>query len=246
MSDENVLLQTGETLDTLRGGALQIIQHEKGYRFSIDPVLLANFVTIGSGVRVLDLGCGSGIISLLLARWSSAAKVVGVEIQPAQVARAQRNVLLNGLQAKVEIRHADLRQLSEKDMGLFDVVVANPPFRAPQTGRCSLGDERAQSRHELVGGLEDFLSTASMLLAHGGTLSMIHLAERVVDILTGMRAVNVEPKRLRMVHSRQDCQARLVLIEGRKFGRCGLQVEPPLFVYNGEEYTGEVAAMYRS
>lgn len=246
MSETKVVLEPGETLDTLHGGAVQIIQHQKGYRFSIDPVLLANFVTISAGARVLDLGCGSGIIALLLARWSSAEKVVAVEIQPAQAARAQRNVVLNGLVEKVEIYQADLRQLHARDMGLFDVVVANPPFRAPQTGRCSLGDERAQSRHELAGGLDDFLATASALLIRGGAVAVIHLAERVVDILAGMRAVNVEPKRLRMVHSRQDCQARLVMIEGRKHGRPGLQVEPPLFVYQGEDYTAEVAAMYRS
>lgn len=245
MHDENILLEPGETLDTLRGGALQIIQHKKGYRFSIDPVLLANFVTIGAGARVLDLGCGSGIIALLLARWSAAANIVAVEIQPTQAARAQRNVTVNGLEDKVEIRHADLRQLCVKESGLFDVVVANPPFRAPQTGRCSLGDERAQSRHELAGGLEDFLSTASALVTRGGAVAMIHLAERVVDIVAGMRAVNLEPKRLRMVHSRQDCQARLVLIEGRKHGRPGLQVEAPLIVYRGDDYTAEVAAMYR-
>ncbi|MDY0189746.1 MAG: tRNA1(Val) (adenine(37)-N6)-methyltransferase [Desulfuromonas sp.] len=246
MTNDSPLLKPDETLDTLRGGAIKIIQHQKGYRFSIDPVLLANFATIGSGARVLDLGCGSGIIALLLARWSGAANIVAVEIQPAQVERAQRNVRLNGLDERVEIRQVDLRQLREKDVGLFDTVVANPPFRAAQTGRCSLGDERAQSRHELAGGLDDFLATASALLRRGGNLAMIHLAERSVDILARMRAVNVEPKRLRMVHSRQDCPARLVLVEGRKQGRPGLQVEPPLFVYQGEEYTDEVAAMYRS
>lgn len=239
------MLKNGESLDTLRGGALRIIQHQKGYRFSIDPVLLANFASVNAGDRVLDLGCGGGIIALLLAKWRAAEQIVGVEIQEDQAERAQRNVLLNDLAAKVEIRQGDLRHLTGNNIGLFERVVSNPPFRAAETGRCSQGDERARSRHELAGSLDDFLAIASILLQQGGTFSMIHLAERVVDIVAGMRAVQIEPKRLRMVHSRSDCGARLLLVEGRKRGRPGLEVEPPLFVYDGEEYSAEVAAMYR-
>lgn len=242
---DNIALKCGETLDTLRGGAVKIIQHQSGYRFSVDPVLLANFATVNDGDRVLDLGCGSGIIPLLLARWTGAKQIIAIELQSAQVERAQRNVVLNDLAARIEVHQADLRQLHENSFGLFDRVVANPPFRAASSGRCSPGDERAQSRHELAGGLEDFVTTASALLRQGGTFTMIHLAERTADILTALRTANIEAKRLRMVHSRPTVAARLVLVEGRKRGRPGLTVEAPLFVYNGEEYTDEVAAMYR-
>lgn len=245
MSFQQVELKEDESLDTLKGGALKLIQHRRGYRFSVDPVLLADFVTVSEGDRVVDLGCGGGIIAMLMARWTSAAEIVGIEIQPAQVERAQRNVVLNNLSDRVSICHSDLRKLTENSYGLFDRVVSNPPFRAPESGQCSFGDERAHSRHELAGGLNDFLATGSALLRQGGTLSMIHLSERLVDIVTGMRQADIEPKRIRLIHSRSDSEARLVLVEGRKRGRPGLEIEPPLFVYDDMEYTAEVSAMYR-
>ncbi len=239
------VLFDGETMDTLKGGALKLIQHRQGYRFSVDPVLLADFVTVVAGDRVIDLGCGGGIIALLIARWHEAQEIVGVEIQPAQVERAQRNVVLNELSAKVQICQDDLRTLTPNSYGLFDRVVSNPPFRAPGAGQCSSGDERAHSRHELAGDLHDFLRIGSALLHRGGTFSMIHLAERAVDIIAGMRAADIEPKRLRMIHSRVGDDARLLLIEGRKGGRPDLKIEPPLYVYNGEDYSAEVMAIYR-
>lgn len=245
MALHSVELREDESLDTLKGGALKLIQHRRGYRFSVDPVLLANFVSVAEGDRIVDLGCGGGIIAMLMARWTAAKEIVGVEIQPAQVERAQRNVVLNELTGRVTICHCDLRELTEHNYGLFDRVVSNPPFRAPETGQRSSGDERAHSRHELAGGLTDFLKTGSALLRQGGTLSMIHLSERLVDIVSGMRQADIEPKRVRLIHSRSDSEARLVLVEGRKRGRPGLEIEPPLYVYNGMEYTDEVSAMYR-
>lgn len=242
---EQFEIREGESLDTLKGGALKLIQHQRGYRFSVDPVMLANFVTVSAGDRVVDLGCGGGIIAMLLARWTAAKEIVGIEIQPAQAERAQRNVVLNGLSKQVTICQADLRELTEHSHGLFDRVVSNPPFRAPESGQCSFGNERAHSRHELAGSLHDFLHVGSTLLRQGGTLSMIHLSERLVDIIAGMRKADIEPKRMRLVHSRNDSAARLVLIEGRKRGRPGLEIEPPLYVYNGMDYTDEVIAMYR-
>ncbi|OQY25414.1 MAG: hypothetical protein B6I37_01285 [Desulfobacteraceae bacterium 4572_35.2] len=245
MAMQQVELKEDESVDTLKGGALRLIQHQQGYRFSVDPVMLANFVSIAEGDRVVDLGCGGGIIAMLIARWTTAKEIIGIEIQPAQVERAQRNVVLNDLSERVVICQGDLRELTEHSHGLFDRVVSNPPFRAPESGQCSFGNERAYSRHELAGGLNDFLTIGSALLRQGGTLSMIHLSERLVDIVAGMRQADIEPKRVRLIHSRSDSAARLVLIEGRKRGRPGLEIEPPLYVYNGMEYTDEVTAMYR-
>lgn len=238
-----------ETLDSLSIGNLQFLQAENGYRYSLDPILLARFVKIGKGDRVVDLGTGAGILPLLLARLSDAAELTGIERQPELAARAGRNVELNSLQDRVRILRADIRNI--RDMlpaGCVDLVVSNPPYRQLDSGRIAPNDERAAARHELSGGLTDFVSAASWVLKGGGSFAVIYLAERLPELLGRMVAAGIEPKRLRMVHPRQGQAAKMVLLEGRKGGRPGLLVEPPLYIYeNGvvaRNYTEEVLRMY--
>lgn len=241
----DALVYPGETLDDLRAGGLRIIQLRDGYRFSLDPVLLCAFTSIDSALSVVDLGTGAGVIPLLLARRSLTAHIVGVEIQPELVDRAQRSVLLNGLQERISIVERDLREIrAGLDPQSCDLVLSNPPYRRTGTGRMAPLAERAAARHELAGGLEDFLAAAAYLLKQGGRFSIIYLAERLAELLEGMRRHRLEPKRLRTVHARNGEAARMVLIEGRRNGRPGLIVESPLYIYAGEDYTAEVLAIY--
>lgn len=238
-------LLPGETLDDLRPAGLKIIQAKRGYRFSLDPVLLYAFSRVSSGETVADLGTGSGVVPLLLAARTAAKKIVGVEIQPGLADRARRSILLNELQNKIDILEGDLRELGDR-LGpqAFDVVVANPPFRRPGTGRQAPVTERAAARHELAGGLTDFLRAAAILLRDGGRFYVVFLIERLAELLSGMQQLRLEPKRLRCVHPRSGERANLVLVEGCKGGRAGLLVEPPLYVYEGTAYSAEILAMY--
>ncbi len=239
------MIRNNETLDDLRLGGLKIFQAAGGYRFSLDPVLLCAFAEIAAGERVVDLGTGSGIIPLLLARRSSAQTIVGVERLPELADRARRNVVLNDLQERVAIVEGDLRRdHAELPSQAFDAVLANPPYRRPGTGRVAPGSERAAARHELAGGLDDFLAAAVRLLRDGGRFYMVFLAERLAELLAEMRRQQLEPKRLRCVHGRSGEAARIVLVEGRKRGGAGLRIESPLFVYAGEEYSPELQAIY--
>lgn len=236
-----------ETIDNLSIGNLQLIQAEKGYRFSLDPVLLSRFVRVSEGARVIDLGTGSGIIALLLGRISAARELIGVELQPDLAERAIRNIELNRLAGKIRIVAGDLRQIREFfPAAQTDLVVTNPPYRKPEAGRISPADERAAARHELAGGLSDFVAAAAWLLKNGGRFALIYLAERLPEILLELEKQGIAPKRLRMVHPRQQEPAKMVLIEGRKAGRPGLEVERPLFIYQGEgrDYSAEVLRMY--
>jgi len=238
-------LRAGETLDDLRPAGLKIIQAKRGYRFSLDPVLLCAFVQVARDEMVVDLGTGSGVVPLVLATRTGAKKIVGVEIQPELADRARRGVLLNCLQDRIDILEGDLRAFQGLlEPEAFDVVVANPPFRRPGTGRQAPVNERAAARHELAGGLADFLRAATYLLKNGGRFYIVFLAERLADLLAEMRALRLEPKRLRCVHSRQGERGILVLVEGRKGGRSGLAMEPPLYVYAGEGYSAETLAIY--
>jgi len=239
------LLSDDETLDDLRPAGLRIIQKINGYRFSLDPILLCDFARVEADDAVTDLGTGSGVIPLLLSVGTSAKRIVGVEIQPELADRARRSVLLNGLGERVEILEGDLRVLSKGlDRQSFDVVLSNPPYRRIGTGRRAPSAEKAAARHELSGGLEDFLRAAAFLLRHGGRFYIVYLVERLAELLAMMRGQRLEPKRLRCVHSREGEGARMVLVEGRKGGGEGLSVEPPLFIYDGERYTEEVLAIY--
>ena len=233
-----------ETLDCLQGFNLQFPQARDGYRFSLDPLLLCAFAEIGRTARVVDLGTGSGIIPQLLAREGKGREWFGLERQPAMVERARRSVGLNGLTERVRIELADIRDLSTDWLGEgFDVVVTNPPYRPPMRGRVSPGVERGQARFELAGGLSDFLRAGACLLKSGGRFYLVYLAERLAELLAEMRECRLEPKRLRVVYSRLDTPAKLVLVEGCKNGRQGMVVEAPLIVYQGREgrdYSEEV------
>jgi tRNA1Val (adenine37-N6)-methyltransferase len=236
-----------ETLDDLTVGNLKILQAKNGYRFSIDPVLLSAFIPSLKNTRVADLGTGNGIIPLLLSSRQEAQSITGIELQLAMVERARHSVQLNGLEELIRIVQGDIRILPEElCAGSFDIVTANPPYRKQDSGRVAADDERAMARHELAGGIDDFLRAAAFLLNSGGGFYIVYLAERLAELLSGMRCFRLEPKRLRTVHSREGVPARMVLVEGRKNGSPGMVVEAPLVVYLGEgrEYSEEVLAMY--
>jgi len=237
-----------ETIDSLGLGNLQLIQARDGYRFSLDPVLLARFVEVRERNQIVDLGTGSGVIPLLLARLTPVKLVTGIELHPEQAQRAQQNVELNNLQAVVKIVQGDIRRIRELlPSAQTDLVISNPPYRKLRSGRLAPNDERAAARHELAGDLEDFVRAAAWLLNNGGRFALIYLAERLPELFSRMAACGIEPKRLRMIHPRQGDPAKMALVEGRKMGRPGLTVEPPLVIYQGtgRDYTAEVLQMYR-
>jgi len=243
------LLLPGESLDELHAGGVKIIQPRRGYRFSLDPLLLCAFAGIGSQARVADLGTGSGIMPLLLAQAGKGREFLGIERQAELAERARRSVALNGLERRIRIVCADVRELpAELAAGSFDAVVSNPPYRKPATGRVAPDAERGAARHELAGGLTDFLRAAAFLLNDGGRFCLVYLAERLAELLDEMRTFRLEPKRLRTVHSRTGDPARLVLVEGRRNARTGLTVEAPLIVYRegkGRDYTEEMERLLK-
>ena len=234
-----------DTLDTLVDGKLRLYQSRMGYRFSLDALLLAHFVTVKRRERIVDLGSGNGTIALLLSHLHPTASLTGLEVQPAMAERARRSVALNRLDDRVAIVAGDLREIAAlMASSSCDVVVSNPPFRKPSSGRISANRERRLARHEIKGALTDFLAAAAYLLRAKGRLALIYSAERAVELLAALRRAGVEPKRLRWVHSCAEDAALLVLVEAVKGGRSGVEVAPPLMIYRmGKEYSAEAAAI---
>jgi tRNA1Val (adenine37-N6)-methyltransferase len=253
MSDEYAPLLAGgdslkkedETLDTLFEGELKLFQGRRGYRFSLDALLLAYFMIRRRGERIADLGTGNGVIALILAYLDSSLSITGVETQLSMIERASRNVRLNEFQERVTIMQGDVASI-QRTFGpaSFAAVVCNPPYRRMTSGRISLNAERKIARHEIAAGIADFLRAGAYLLPIKGRMALVYPASRVVDVLQSMRDANLEPKRLRMVHSFADASASLVLVESVKGGKSGIEVLSPLIVYQkGKQYSAEVEAM---
>lgn len=222
-----------------------INQNPDGYRYSLDPFLLVRFAAAEGGLNLVDLGCGSGILPLLLVARRPAAQIWGVEIQPRLAALARANVAASGVAERVAIVEGDLRQIAALlPGGVHDAVLANPPYRRVGSGRLAPDAERAAARHEINGTLADFVAAASYLLKAGGRCYLVHLPERLPEVLTLLAVAGVEPKRLRCVHPQVGEAACLVLVEGHKGGRAGLVVEAPLLVRDGADYSPEMAALY--
>jgi tRNA1Val (adenine37-N6)-methyltransferase len=209
-------------------GRLRLIQSRAGYRFSIDAILLSEFVTIRPGDLVIDLGTGCGIIPLILLLTKPVGYALGLEIQEELVSQAVRNVLLNGMGHKMEIVLGDIKHPPVTG-GSADVVVCNPPYRKIRSGRINPDPRRAIARHELLASIDNILYTATYLLKKKGRCALIYPAVRLTDILVRLRRFNLEPKRVQLNYPGPESGAKLVLIEASSGGRPGLEVLPPLF-----------------
>ncbi len=235
-----------ETLDTLFGGQLQIIQEKAGYRFSIDALLVAHFALIRPRERVIDLGTGCGVIPLTLIFRRKVAKVIGVEIQPALADLARRNASLNRMAGRINIWEKDFKSFKGNVYaGRFDVVITNPPYRRIGTGRLNPQEEKARARHEIHATLDDMLKAAFFLLKDKGRIYMIYPASRTADLVEGLRRFHLEPKQLQFVHSRRSGEARLLLVEAYKEGRPETFIRPPFILYGeGGQYTEEAKGLF--
>ena len=235
------------TTDTFFNGKIRITQDRTGYRFSIDAILLAYFADPRSGDKVLDLGTGCGIIPLILAYRQPNIAIYGVEVQTKLAELAVSNVRENQLEGRITVFCTDMKLLRPAmTAGPVDLVVCNPPFRRRGSGRINPDAQRAVARHEIKANLGDIIQTSHRMLRTAGRLVLIYTAERMTDILSRMRTDGIEPKFIRMIHSRQDTEAALILIEGVKGGRPDLKIAPPLIIYDKKnDYTDEVGSMFR-
>jgi tRNA1Val (adenine37-N6)-methyltransferase len=235
-------VKKNETVDILLNGRLRIIQGSRGYRLSLDALLLAYFAEVPGAASIIDLGAGNGAVALALAMRAPSARLTGLEIQEKMVERARRSIALNSFGDRLSMVHGDVCAIERLlRPGSFDLAVSNPPYRRLNSGRMNPDDEKRTARHEVRGRLGDFVHAARYLLRHGGRLAVVYPATRLVDLLQTMRAEELEPKRMRMVHSFAASEAMLVLAEGVKGGRRELEVEAPFVVYEDKKkYTWEM------
>lgn len=236
--------------DTMFRGRVQLRQHRKGYRFSVDAVLLSRFAAHHSPTPALDIGTGCGVVALLLADlWNeqqATPSITAVERQPALAELARNNIQDNAHLHHVALVETDIRAWKPSPPSLWKVITCNPPYRPPHSGKVSPNPERAAARHELHGSLKELLQSAANVLHPQGRFCLVYPAVQVARMMLELHNVGLHITRLRWVHPRADGPARLVLVEASKVQEA-LVVEPPLFLYNSDaprDYTAEANAMF--
>ena len=240
-------LKEDERIDDLEYKNLKIIQNKKGFCFGIDSVLLSDFAkNIKKGSKVIDLGTGTGIISILLSGKTEQTTFVGVEIQKEVAEMAKRSIELNDLQNRIEVINENITNLNKiYSPKSFNVVVTNPPYKEKNTGIQNEINKKNISRHEIEANLQDFIHISSYLLKDYGELYMVHRPERLVDIFYTMRQEKIEPKLIKYIYPNKNKGTNLVLIKGVKNGKPFLKYENNLYVYNEEgKYTDEILKIY--
>ncbi len=245
---ENKWLHPGERLDNLQRDGLQLIQNPDKFCFGMDAVLLARFAKTRPEDKVLDLCCGNGIIPILMSSICSAASFTGLEIQSDVVSMANRSVLFNQLQDKVQMIQGDVKEASSLlGAASFDVVTCNPPYMTGCHGLTNKEEPKAIARHEILCTLEDVIAEGTKMLRPGGHFYMVHRPFRLAEIFATMMAHRLEPKRMRLVYPYIDREPNMVLIEGVRGGNSRITVEKPLIIYEKPgEYTQEVYEIYQN
>jgi tRNA1Val (adenine37-N6)-methyltransferase len=231
-------------------------QPEGGYRFSMDPLILAAFARPKKNTRTVDLGTGCGVAALtfLLLRAAEARhdgpeseflvgkhvldptedRILGLDIDPAMIRAAKSNAVRLGLADCFQAETQDIRQVRDHlPPGSFGMALANPPYRKPESGLPCRFEDRTRARFEADARLKDFLTAASWLLTNRGRLAVVFPTDRLAELICGCRDAKLTPKRLRLIHPRVDQPSRLALLEAVKNAGPGLRTEAPLVLYEG-------------
>ncbi len=239
-----------KTSDTLFNGKVVCRQHQNGYRFSIDSILLAHFAeSLSSKWRVLDLCCGCGVIGFILAYRYPRVQVTGLELQQQLAELAIENSRENVFADRYTLLQGDACHIEQVILPeSFDAVFCNPPYRKIQTGRVNFAEEAMIARHEWSGTLNDFIKAAAFAVKNKGRLFFVYPAVRMATIIATMEQYKISVKRIQLIYSYPESQkATIILMEGVKNGGEQCDVLAPFYIYqekNGE-YTDQMAQMYR-
>ena len=213
------------------------------FNFSLDSVLLPNFITINKNVKkILDIGSGNAPIPLILST-KTKAHILGVEIQKKSYDLAIESVKINNLENQIDISNADIKELyKDLETESFDIITCNPPFfKVSETSNLNINEYKTIARHEIKLNLEDIMKISKKLLKNNGVLGIVHRPERLVEIIELMKKYNIEPKKIRFVYPKKDKEANILLIEGTKNGKPGLKIMAPLYSHDANDsYTEEI------
>ncbi|MCR4962309.1 MAG: tRNA1(Val) (adenine(37)-N6)-methyltransferase [Firmicutes bacterium] len=234
-------------MDELCRGGLRIIQNSTAPRFSLDAVLLADFTPVKAGDSIVDLGCGTGILPLLLYAKNPDCRIQGIELMPEMADMARRSVAMNRLEQSIRIDHGDVRQIEKTvTKAAADTAVCNPPYYQPGKGKVSADALTAAARTEIHGVLSDFVAAAAFALKPLGCFYMIHRSVRFTETVVALESNGLRPFLWRQVQPFAGAEANLFLIAAVKGGVREMRLLPPLTVYESAGvYTREMREIYK-
>ncbi len=220
-----------------------IVQNTQMFNFSLDSVLLPNFVTLNKNIKnILDIGCGNAPIPLILSTKTNAL-ITGVEIQKEVYDLAVKSVKINNLEKQINIINADINEIyNQFGTESFDVITCNPPFfKVSAKSNLNKSDYKTIARHEIKLNLDDIFKISKKLLKNNGYVAIVHRPERLLNILNSMQKYNIEPKKIQFIYPKTNMEANILLVEGMKNGKKGLKVLNPIYTHldNGE-YTEQI------
>ena len=228
-------LRRGERIDELQFGGYRIIQNPATFCFGTDAVLLADFAAPKRSDRAVDLGCGNGVIAILMAAHCPELQADGVEIQPEIAEMAGRSVRMNGLEERLRIHCMDMREAhAVLGQGRTSLVVCNPPYGREGAALVNPDEKKRIARHETGLTAGDVARSAAKLLKFGGRFCVIYPAGRAFEMMTAMQENGLAPKRIRTIHSRAGKAPKLVLMDAVKGGGSMLHWLEPLILYNDD------------
>lgn len=243
----SIYVKENERIDDLEYKNLKIIQNKTGFCFGIDSILLSDFAkNIKKNAKVIDIGSGTGVISILLCEKTKLEKIYGIEIQEEVANMSKRSALLNSLEKKFEVINIDINDIFNiLNKNEFDAIVTNPPYKPFNTGARNIEIKKIISRHEVKCTLEDIIEKSSKLLKSLGEFYMVHRAERLADIMCLLRKYRLEPKEIRFVQSKVNEKPKLILVKAVKNAKEYLKLDSPLIIYRDDgQYTDEILKIY--
>ena len=218
---------------------ISLIQKKDGLTFGTDAFLLAAFIRPQKRAFAVELGTGTGIISLLLAAKERFEKIWALEVQEEFATLAARNVLLNRMETRVLVRHADLREFGVEEIDReVDVVFSNPPYMRTDSGKRNESDGKYIARHEVCGNIGDFCAAAARLLKYGGRFYCVYRPDRLSELMEALRKHHLEPKQMVFVHADSESEPSMVLLSATKGGAPSLRILPPLMLHDSTDKTG--------
>ena len=233
---QDVFLYKGERLDAVNE-KINLIQKKDGLTFGTDAFLLASFIKPRKSGRALELGAGTGIISLLLAAKEKFSEIHALEVQEDFATLTARNVEINGLEDKIKISCLDVRELRASSFGEFDVVFSNPPYMTTECGKRNESDYKYIARHEVCGGISDFAAAAYRALKHGGKFYVVWRPDRLCDLICALRNNRLEPKIMTLVCADEKSEPSMVLVSATKGGASGMTLTAPLILHASGDHS---------